>query len=310
MLDSDTATLLVGFNRPELIEKRLNEISSIPNLKLFITIDGPRKKTNDALSNNEILSIIDKWKAKIDITEIIHKENIGLALNITNAIENILKDNESIFVIEDDVSVSKQAYNAILQMQKFTHSNVATIGGFGFTNGKFLNSKISMKNGFRETPYFSAWGWCINRNNFSNYQLDLSNKKIEKELKDSKIWNMLSYQEKEIWKRRFNKVKQDPLYTWDFQMQFMSFKFEKTHRLPLFRMIENEGFDDPRGTNIKGRRPKWYIGKSSNLNISPNLYLENRIVRNIWIWLDRHTWIGTKKIRKKRVTKLQKYRDL
>ena len=97
MLNSNTATLLVGFNRPELIEKRLKEIFEYPNLKLFITIDGPRKKSNDGLNNNEILSIIDKWKAKIDITEIIHKENIGLALNITRAIHNILKDNENTF---------------------------------------------------------------------------------------------------------------------------------------------------------------------------------------------------------------------
>jgi len=298
VLNLGTATLLIGFNRPELIEKRLAEISKFSNLKLYISIDGPRKKSNDAKNNNEILKIIEKWKTKLNIVEIIHKKNIGLALNITSSIEKVLESNENIFIIEDDVSVSKQAYNAILQMQKLAHSNVATIGGFGFTNGKILNSRLSMKNAFRETPYFSAWGWCINRNAFSNYVLDLSSIKIEKELRDSKTWNMLGYQEKEVWKRRFNRVIQDPLYTWDFQMQFMSFKFEKTHYLPLFRIVENEGFDDDRGTNIKGRRPKWYIGKSSNLDISHKMYSENRIVRNIWIWLDRYTWVGTKKIKK------------
>ena len=241
MLNLGTATLLVGFNRPELIEKRLAEISKFSNLKLYISIDGPRKKSNDAKANNEILKIIEKWKTKLDIVEIIHKKNIGLALNITSSIENVLESNESIFVIEDDVSVSKQAYNAILRMQKLAHSNVATIGGFGFTNGKFLNSKLSMKNAFRETPYFSAWGWCIDRNTFSNYVLDLSSIKIAKELRDSKIWNMLDAREREIWIRRFDRVLKDPFHTWDLQMQFMSFKYEKTHYLPLFRIIENEG---------------------------------------------------------------------
>ena len=298
MLNLGTATLLVGFNRPKLIEKRLAEISKFSNLKLYISIDGPRKKSNDAKNNNEILEIIEKWKTKLDIVEIIHKKNIGLALNITSSIEKVLESNENIFVIEDDVSVSKQAYNAILRMQKLAHSNVATIGGFGFTNGKFLNSKLSMKNAFRETPYFSAWGWCVDRNTFSNYVLDLSSIKIAKELRDSKIWNMLDAREREIWIRRFDRVLKDPFYTWDFQMQFMSFKYEKTHCLPLFRIVENEGFDDDRGTNIKERRPKWYIGKSSNLDISPKIYSENRIVRNIWIWLDRYTWVGTKKIKK------------
>ena len=300
MLNLGTATLLVGFNRPELIEKRLAEISKFSNLKLYISIDGPRIKSNDAKNNNEILEIIEKWKTKLDIVEIIHKKNIGLALNITSSIEKVLESNENIFVIEDDVSVSKQAYNTILQMQKLAHSNVATIGGFGFTNGKFLNSKLSMKNAFRETPYFSPWGWCINRNNFSNYQLDLSNKNIEKELRDSKTWNMLDYKEKEIWKSRFKRVVQNPIYTWDFQMQFMSFKYEKMHYLPLFRIVENEGFNDDRGTNTKGRRPKWYIGNSSNVSMSPHLFTKNIIIRKTWIWLDRYTWIGTKKIKLKK----------
>jgi hypothetical protein len=298
MLNLGTATLLVGFNRPELIEKRLAEISKFSNLKLYISIDGPRKKSNDAKANNEILKIIEKWKTKLDIVEIIHKKNIGLALNITSSIENVLESNESIFVIEDDVSVSKQAYNAILRMQKLAHSNVATIGGFGFTNGKFLNSKLSMKNAFRETPYFSAWGWCIDRNTFSNYVLDLSSIKIAKELRDSKIWNMLDAREREIWIRRFDRVLKDPFYTWDLQMQFMSFKYEKTHYLPLFRIIENEGFNDHRGTHIKGQKPKWYIGNSLSLDMSSKLYTKNHLINNMWIWADRYTWAGTRKIRK------------
>jgi len=299
LLSLNTATLLVGFNRPELIEKRLKEISKFPNLKLFISVDGPRNNSSDKKSNDEILKIIEKWKAKINVHEIIHKQNIGLAINITSAIHGILKDYENIFVIEDDVSVSNETYNAIINLRNCVRTDVATIGGFGFTNGQFINPKIILKNKFRETPYFSAWGWCINRHNFSNYELDLSTKKIEKELADSKTWYKLDTKEKEVWKRRFNKVVQDPLYTWDFQMQFMSFKFEKTHLLPLFRMIENEGFNDDRGTNIKGRRPKWYIGEGSNFNISPNLYTENKIIRKIWIWLDRCTWVGTKKITKR-----------
>jgi hypothetical protein len=80
----------------------------------------------------------------------------------------------------------------------------------------------------------------------------------------------------------------------------MSFKYEKMHYLPLFRIVENEGFNDNRGTNIKGRRPKWYIGSSSNVSMSHHLFTKNIIIRKTWIWLDRYTWIGTKKIKKKR----------
>jgi len=296
VLNLGTATLLVGFNRPELIEKRLAEISKFSNLKLYISIDGPRKKSNDAKNNNEILKIIEKWKTKLDIVEIIHKKNIGLALNITSSIEKVLESNESIFVIEDDVSVSNEAYESIICAKNFANPKNATVGGFGFINRPLLNARLGLKNQFRETPYFSAWGWCIDRNTFSNYVLDLSSIKIAKELRDSKIWNMLDAREREIWICRFDRVLKDPFYTWDLQMQFMSFKFEKMHYLPLFRIIENEGFNDPRGTHIKGRKPRWYIGDNSILKMSPNLYTEIRVIKKLWIWLDRYTWVQTRKI--------------
>ena len=211
-----------------------------------------------------------------------------------------MESNENIFVIEDDVSVPKEAYESVVKAKNLVNSKIATVGGFGFINRPFSNSRLGFKNLFRETPYFSAWGWSIDRNNFSNYVLDLGSIKIAKELRDSKIWNTLEADEREIWIRRFDRVLKDPLYTWDLQMQFMSFKFEMTHYLPLFRIIENEGFNDPKGIHIKGRKPRWYIGNNSILEMSPNLYTEIRVIKKLWIWLDRYTWVGTRKIDKKR----------
>lgn len=300
MLDLDTATLLVGFNRPELLEKRLREISEFPNLTLFVTIDGPRIKSNDNESNEEILKILERWEKKLNITSIIHKENIGLALNITTAIENILQIHERVFVIEDDVSVTKDAYKAIVEMQFGAKTNIATVGGFGFLSPLSKIKKFGLRNYFRSTPYFSAWGWCIDRANWQNYQLDLSNIDLERDLNDSKLWKSLSVQERLIWRRRFGKVIKNPMYTWDFQMQFMTFKFDKLHHLPYFRIIDNEGFNDVRGTNIKGRIPNWYRGEKPHIDIENTIRVKNGIMGKIWITMDKFTWVGIRKIKYRR----------
>ena len=110
----------------------------------------------------------------------------------------------------------------------------------------------------------------------------------------------MSAQERLIWKRRFGKVIQNPMSTWDFQMQFMSFKFDKLHYLPYFRIIDNEGFNDVRGTNITGRIPNWYLGKKPHIDIVNSLRVKDGIMGKAWIIMDKCTWIGTKKFKWKR----------
>ena len=72
--------------------------------------------------------------------------------------------------------------------------------------------------------------------------------------------------------RRFEKVAKNPMFTWDYQMQFMSFKYDLDHILPVFRISDNEGFDDERSTNTKSLRPRW-MGKV--VKVSDNLIVRS-----------------------------------
>ncbi|NDE11852.1 MAG: ATP-binding cassette domain-containing protein, partial [Chitinophagia bacterium] len=229
------AILLVGFNRPEFLEARLNEISSFSCKNLYIAIDGPRVNYHDEVAHEQIMKNLEIWKNKIKFVEIISKNNIGLALNITNAVSTILKNNQKVLIIEDDVSLQKPAFESILRNEALDLSCVATVGGFGFMAKPKFFSEFT-KNSFRLTPFFCAWGWSINREKWKNYSLDLSNLNIEKELKHSKIWNSLTEKDKIIWEFRFKKVKSNPFYTWDTQMQFMTFKYDLYNVLPFYRL--------------------------------------------------------------------------
>ena len=151
-----------------------------------------------------------------------------------------------------------------------------------------------MKNAFRETPYFSAWGWCIDRNTFSNYVLDLSSIKIAKELRDSKIWNMLDAREREIWIRRFDRVLKDPFYTWDLQMQFSSFINDFTNFAPLYRFTDNEGFNDERATHTKEPKPKWMNNKSKNEQYIDRI--AGKLINKLFNTIDQLTIIGDSKL--------------
>jgi len=294
------AILLVGFNRPEFLEARLNEISSFSCKNLYIAIDGPRVNYHDEVAHEQIMKNLEIWKNKIKFVEIISKNNIGLALNITNAVSTILKNNQKVLIIEDDVSLQKPAFESILRNEALDLSCVATVGGFGFMAKPKFFSEFT-KNSFRLTPFFCAWGWSINREKWKNYSLDLSNLNIEKELKHSKIWNSLTEKDKIIWEFRFKKVKSNPFYTWDTQMQFMTFKYDLYNVLPFYRLLDNVGFDDNRSTNTKDRKPNWYIGNFITYDKTNMKLTKFGFLVDFWKILDRVTWIGTIKLKKTRI---------
>jgi hypothetical protein len=51
-------------------------------------------------------------------------------------------------------------------------------------------------------------------------------------------------------------------------MQFLSFKMDYEHVLPIFRISDNEGFSDARSTNTKATRPRW-MGSGTSVSNSP-----------------------------------------
>ena len=109
--NSNIPILLIGFNRPKLIVKRLEELSAFSNLTLIISIDGGAGKDVEN-EMNRILQQLDKYKfIDLNVQIIQHSLNMGLAEHVTKAIGNVLEKYHSVIVIEDDISVSKNFYN-------------------------------------------------------------------------------------------------------------------------------------------------------------------------------------------------------
>ena len=110
---------------------------------------------------------------------------------------------------------------------------------------KFLANK------FRVATYTSLWSWGIRKEIWNLYELDISRLDSKIALSKSKLWNKLSSRQKNIWLHRFKKVSDDPKKTWDYQMQFMCFRYDLLSLSPIFRAVDNVGFADIRSTNTK-----------------------------------------------------------
>jgi len=298
-----SAILLIGFNRPEFLERRIREIATNEPSNLYISIDGNRDKSVSRKIRSTIDSTIEETSLNSRVQIDFKKTNLGLSNHISQAVSHVLECEEKVVILEDDIRIgenfTKNIMNAYEQVSNCP--SIGTIGGFSSIPGNFPLSG----NYWRPTKYFSAWGWAINSQNWEMYRRHLPKLNIAKSLANSQTWKELSQHQKITWMSRFEKVADNPDLTWDYQMQYMTFKYDFTNLLPFKRICENEGFNDSRSTNTKSLRPMW-MGSTVIDQSEFTARLNRQLSTYIDCHLDSFTISGDSKFRS-RVNQIKSY---
>lgn len=261
------------------------------NTKVVVSLDF-----YEGADQRRVKSNFDRIMADYPKVEWIREnKNLGLAKHIVLRVTEALQASNRVVVIEDDVLATSKSIAALLQLmnREDRNSQIMTYGLFGAVPN-FPGSRTF--NTWRQTPYFSAWGWAINRDKWSLYDLQMIRNLGTDSLNNSRIWRGLTQKQQNRWRRRFKKVEVQPFQTWDFQMQFVSYLYDLVHVLPLFRLCDNVGLGDPRATNTVHARPNWYIGKSSIMKENKINLVQNQHLNRTFRIIDSFSWIGDRKI--------------
>lgn len=289
--------LIIGFNRPDLLEKRLREIKNLGTKKLYISLDG-FKCADSNMESNEILlrrrAVIKKLEGNCHITLWESEFNQGLAANVSSSISKVLELEEHVLIIEEDISISEAAYNSlVLRAQQYIQESHRVICLFSpYTRPSGLFFRFMPTNKWRDSPYFSPWGWYVSRRVWSNYSLILPYN-FHEILEKSCTWRKLSEKSKLIWMSRFQKVFDNPTFTWDYQFQYLMFINNLLATIPIYRLVENEGFQDDRSTNTKSKKPRWIFGNFNQQNTDFSGAIDNFFIKAILRIADENTWVGT-----------------
>ena len=260
---TEVGVLLLGFNRPELLKKRINEIYESKVENLYISIDGGSK------SHTTEMDLLKQYaQKKLSNLQCFylnhHKDNLGLTRHITEEISNVLNKHQYIIVIEDDIKISSNFINNMingLNIHKRENS-IGIINGFSPVHSKYFQNK------WRISRYPYIWGWACSKAVWQNYNHDLSEVDIEQTLLNSKSWNNLKSSQKIKWLGLFRKVQANPLETWDYQLVYLSYCMDFINLAPIFSMVGNEGFNDPRAIHTKGKKPKFVTTLNLNHTIT------------------------------------------
>ncbi|QLL24322.1 hypothetical protein DLE04_00990 [Actinobacteria bacterium IMCC26103] len=265
-MNRDIPVLLIGFNRPELLKKRVQELIRENVKNLIISVDGcPELREEMQNTLNEIREICIN-QCQVSIT--LHEDNLGLSKHLTGEISKVLRDYHEVIVLEDDIEISEN----FLENMKRGRRILDEIGINGIVSAFSpvkRNKFLRFKNRWRITPYFNCWGWLCTREAWENYVLNISEMDLNSDLKNSSTWNELNKWQQFLWLSRFVKIQRTPYHTWDIQFQYMCFKNEMTNLSPIFTLTNNEGFDDTRSVHTKGKKPRWMFNgkvKSERVN--------------------------------------------
>ena len=285
----ETVILLIGFNRPDFILERLMELDTINNRNVFISIDWCNSEISSEIERT-LKKFIANKKSNSNFTYTVHTLNQGLARHITFTITKLLQTFESVIVLEDDVSINQNSIDTFDVGLKYmrSHQNISSIGGY---SPLAIPSFLQKLNFLRKSRYFSCWGWATNRTVWDRYRLDISEVDIAKSLQGSGTWESLNDYQKRTWIGRFRKIQTAHPHTWDFQFQYMCFRYSMENLLPLGRITENFGFMDERSAHTNNPRPWW-------LRVSPlpkrpvSAIREGTLVKQILEWVESKSTIG------------------
>jgi hypothetical protein len=256
---SDIGVLLLGYNRPEMLYRRVTELSNNKVCNVYISIDGGSESRTPEMEVTKFFARQTFRKTK-NFNLKHHKKNLGMVKHITQEISNILINHEYIIVIEDDIVITQNFIENMLGGINLQNS----LGSYGIISGwSPLYAKIP-HNKWRIVSGPSIWGWACSRKTWAGYTYDLSKINIEQELKKHSKWNKLRKDIKQKNLRQFKKAQQNPLYSWDIQLAFLLLKKDTISLSPVFSITGNEGFNDSRATHTKGKKPRILDNKKIN----------------------------------------------
>lgn len=275
--------LLIGYNRPDYIRNRLEELGQshvLPN-KVLVSLDGLPASDSNKMSEIDVT----KNSYPFEVSVIRRPGNLGCSKHIILAVSEVLAEHKTCIVIEDDVVIGRNFLGAISSafviMEESKH--IGIVGGFSpFPR----NIYPWAKNSWRVSPYFSAWGWGTTSDFWKSFESFTDSPIDEKALMSSPSWKSLSERKRKIWMNRFDRG------VWDYNVQYTLFQHSRYVLLPKFRLIDNVGFADSRSTHTKHARP-WSLFGAGLSEKKPKIlktYRKYSIIWYLWSFIDSNLW--------------------
>ena len=244
---TEAPVLFLGFNRPDLAEVVLARLRECGVRRLYVALDGPRSgNASDLELCNSMKALIDAidWADEKVVLE--RSENLGCGRAVSSAIGWFFEHVDRGIIVEDDCLPDPSFFQFCEEMlnRYADHSEIWAIAGTSL----IPESTVPVQSHFL-SKYSGIWGWATWRRAWQTYSYDLSCLTAEewKKVVEQKCVNAV---ERRYWLHILDLMLKGEIDTWDFQVQFCSWKANALHVTSSVNLVQNLGFR-PDGTHTK-----------------------------------------------------------
>ena len=164
-ISTDFGVLILGFNRPGLLNQTLTALSENAELSQrvgFLSLDGPRDSLDveSAKKSREVFSGFEGSFGQVH--KFYEDSNIGLRNKVIQGVTRALNEVDNLLVLEDDCLVGPSTFGYFqygfdwLEKQKL-----------GVVSGSYLGNEKS--DGAFVANRFSSWGWGTNKETWKKF---------------------------------------------------------------------------------------------------------------------------------------------
>jgi hypothetical protein len=287
-----TPVLIIGFNRPELLQKVVDALSVHRLAKLYLFVDGPREgNDDDRVKIAMCKKIFDKIDFCDEIIKIYSEKNLGCGGGPFYAISKMFESEEMGIILEDDCVPAKSfpGFCEELLVHYANESKVSIISGNNFSE-KF-DQKMS-SHYFSIFPHF--WGWATWKRFWVNVELPV-------EIYISKIETVLlnrfpKEEERNFFFKEFTYNLNHPAYDgWDYQAALTIFENDGLCVVPKKNLVSNIG---SQGTHFNEDRPFFNLAFDDNFTVASyptkierDLEYDSFHFRNHWLKVNKLPFI-------------------
>ena len=235
--------LLIGFNRPDTMQKVFDEVRKAKPLKLYYAVDCAREgKAGEAEKVSQVKAIVKKVDWSCEVHTLFQKENRGCGYGPAEAITWAFENEDRLIVLEDDCVPSQSFFrfcDEMLERYK-DDERVNIISGRSHHSG----SKFFKDKDYIFTHYAHTWGWATWKRAWNEFDIKMSD--WPDFMKDGGFLNILSSEkEGKYFNNWINKIYQhieeECTHSWDAQWVYARLKNGGLGIVPAHNLIMNIG---------------------------------------------------------------------
>jgi hypothetical protein len=236
--------LVIGYNRPSLLQELLSHLNDIGVKKIYVALDGP-KNEQDFLLCEQVYNLVKFNKHRFEI-KILHRDyNLGCCLGVISALDWFFAEEDFGAIIEDDCFPKPGFFNFLnLAIENLAHMPASPMRIFSAHNPFDYNFSGQLSN------LVLIHGWATYSLVWRKIREDYFKLKLPSFVNNSGEKRQI--QQALFWWSNSTRAKLASVDTWDGILNDQVWRLGVKTLIPESNMVRNLGFG-PSATHTKDK---------------------------------------------------------